>query len=394
VHRDVKPSNVWLETPQADRAKLLDFGLARAAEEEASMTQSGMVVGTPAYMSPEQADGMPLDGRSDLFSLGCVLYELATGAQPFSRETTLATLRAVAYHEPPPPHEIATQIPRPLSDLIGRLLAKAPADRPASAQVTAEALQQMAGGGTTVPSTTTPVSVSPPRTRRRLLYIAAGVLLLGLTSLGAYLGWLRMGQHPIEARVDIHFWRGPDGVAVRRRLSDNEALPLLAGDKVRIEAAVTPEAYLYLFWIDTEGTVNPIYPWQPGKWNTRPDVEQPRASLEMPFHAEKGFTITGQEAGMETLLLLARSTPLQASDDEVQRWFTGLPAQRPAQNPRAAVWFENSRIVDTDPLRRALLFEEGEINDPVLRLQALLRERLQPHAQSTAAVSFAKQGKP
>ncbi|HVS34072.1 MAG TPA: protein kinase, partial [Gemmataceae bacterium] len=146
VHRDVKPSNVWLETP-ARRVKLLDFGLARMQAGDARITNPGMVVGTPAYMAPEQAQGEPLDGRADLFSLGCVLYQMVTGRPPFQGETALAVMAAVVSQTPPPASQINAAIPAPLSDLLSRLLAKRPADRPASAEAVGEELRSVERAG-------------------------------------------------------------------------------------------------------------------------------------------------------------------------------------------------------------------------------------------------------
>ena len=91
VHRDVKPANILLEKG-VERAVLTDFGLARAADD-VTLTRWGIIAGTPQYMSPEQARGEPLDGRSDLFSLGCVLYEMATGVSPFRTDSMMATMR-------------------------------------------------------------------------------------------------------------------------------------------------------------------------------------------------------------------------------------------------------------------------------------------------------------
>src|SRR5262249_53059125 len=105
VHRDLKPSNLWLEAP-GGRVKVLDFGLARPLQTDVHLTASGVVVGTPGYMSPEQADGEPLDGRSDLFSLGCVLYRAATGVSPFQGKTLSALLLAVARDDPRPPRGV------------------------------------------------------------------------------------------------------------------------------------------------------------------------------------------------------------------------------------------------------------------------------------------------
>src|SRR5262249_55159076 len=173
IHRDLKPSNVWLEAPTG-RVKILDFGLARCTEA-AGLTQHGVVVGTPAYMSPEQADGQPLDGRSDLFSLGVILYQVATGRQPFARDSVTATLRAVVDHHPSAPHEVAAAVPPALSDLIVRLLAKSPEARPASAQETAEALRVLEAGRE--PPTLPRRPAGPaPRRGRRVAVLAAALL--------------------------------------------------------------------------------------------------------------------------------------------------------------------------------------------------------------------------
>src|SRR4029077_17821393 len=91
IHRDIKPANIWVEAPTG-RVKILDFGLARPAQDDAPLPQTGVIMGTPAYMAPEQADGQPVDGRSDLFSLGCILYEVATATPAFSGPSTLAVL--------------------------------------------------------------------------------------------------------------------------------------------------------------------------------------------------------------------------------------------------------------------------------------------------------------
>jgi serine/threonine protein kinase len=139
IHRDVKPTNTWLEAPRG-RVKLLDFGLARAAAQDAGLTPEGMVVGTPAYVAPEQARGEAVDARSDLFSLGCVLYRMLTGQQPFQGKDIMATLLAVASHQPAPPARLDAGVPRELSELVMRLLEKAPARRPASAGEVAQAL--------------------------------------------------------------------------------------------------------------------------------------------------------------------------------------------------------------------------------------------------------------
>jgi hypothetical protein len=198
----------------------------------------------------------------------------------------------------------------------------------------------------------------------------------------------------LNGAIDIRVWRtGPDGAAARLRLTDAGALPLKPGDQFRIEARADRPAYLYLFWIDTEGKAVPVYPWQPGKWGTRPGAEQPVAALERPAAAAKGYTISGDRPGMETVILVARAERLDLPDEQIQGWFAGLPAQRPFQDPESAVWFENGRIVTGDDSRRQRGFEETDIADPVLRVQGLLKDRIGPHAAFTAAVSFARLGR-
>jgi serine/threonine protein kinase/WD40 repeat protein len=138
VHRDVKPGNILLENG-VERVKITDFGLARAADD-AAITKTGEVAGTPQYMSPEQAQGLPLDARSDLFSLGSVLYAMATGRSPFRAESTVAALRRVCDDTPRPVREINSDIPDWLEEIISRLLAKQPSERFQTASEVAELL--------------------------------------------------------------------------------------------------------------------------------------------------------------------------------------------------------------------------------------------------------------
>lgn len=127
VHRDVKPSNILLEE-RVERALLTDFGLARAGDD-ASLTHTGYHPGTPQYMSPEQARGEAVDTRSDLFSLGSVMYVMCTGRLPFRAETTFGILRRITDTEPRPIREINPTIPEWLADIVNRSHAKCPEQR-------------------------------------------------------------------------------------------------------------------------------------------------------------------------------------------------------------------------------------------------------------------------
>jgi hypothetical protein len=139
VHRDVKPSNILLENG-VERVKLSDFGLARAIDD-ASQTQSGVVARTPQYMSPEQARGEPVDHRSDLFSLGGVMYFMCTGHPPFRADSTPAVLRRVCDDRPRPLREVNPDVPDWLAMIVDRLLAKKAAERFSTAGEVADVLR-------------------------------------------------------------------------------------------------------------------------------------------------------------------------------------------------------------------------------------------------------------
>ncbi|MEL7267789.1 MAG: serine/threonine-protein kinase, partial [Planctomycetota bacterium] len=129
VHRDVKPGNVWIEAPSG-RVQLLDFGLAMRNTPTGQLAGIGTVLGTPGYLSPEQAAGEPLDDRTDIYSLGVVLYELCCGELPMLAKTVNAQLISIIAHEPPPLRERNPAVPVPLADLIHQMLQKRPQDRP------------------------------------------------------------------------------------------------------------------------------------------------------------------------------------------------------------------------------------------------------------------------
>ncbi|MCA1223271.1 serine/threonine-protein kinase, partial [Streptomyces sp. 8L] len=134
VHRDLKPANIMRLTDGT--VKICDFGIARLGQDvslTSKLTNTGMAMGTPHYMSPEQISGGELDRRSDLYSLGCVLYELATGAPPFDKSHAWAILVGHRMTEPVPPREHRPELPGHLDALILDLLAKKPEDRPAEA---------------------------------------------------------------------------------------------------------------------------------------------------------------------------------------------------------------------------------------------------------------------
>jgi hypothetical protein len=189
IHRDVKPGNVMLL--EDGRVKVVDFGIARAAGSD-TLTGTGVVMGSTAYLSPEQASGGPVDERSDLYSLGCVLFEMLTGQVPFRADTPVATMYRHVNEEPPRPSSIAP-VPAGLEDVVMRCLEKDPKRRFGSAAELERALLAvpLATDGDTQPlaavgaaaDETRPIQVAtrPSRPRRRVprwMFAVAGVVLL------------------------------------------------------------------------------------------------------------------------------------------------------------------------------------------------------------------------
>jgi len=171
VHRDLKPDNVMLvaDPEGGDRVKVLDFGIARvagpASRDATKLTQMGMVMGTIAYMSPEQATGQAVDERADLYSFGVMLYEMISGVVPFDAELPSQVLAKQLVEEPPP---LPEGTPEPLVRLVMDLMQKKPEDRPASAQEVLERLAEL----TATPSGR--VVAPPPAGPPRVVYYAAG----------------------------------------------------------------------------------------------------------------------------------------------------------------------------------------------------------------------------
>ncbi|MFN7698494.1 MAG: protein kinase domain-containing protein, partial [Deltaproteobacteria bacterium] len=160
VHRDLKPGNVRLLRGPGRRSKLLDFGTVRSLEATAlheERTSAGVLVGTPGYVSPEQARGEPIDARSDLFSLGAVLYACVAGTAPFRGASPVATLAKVVLEDPPLLRARRPECPSGLERLVARLLEKEPSRRPASAEEVARALEALAGEPAPEPDTSSGV---------------------------------------------------------------------------------------------------------------------------------------------------------------------------------------------------------------------------------------------
>jgi tetratricopeptide (TPR) repeat protein len=184
VHRDLKPQNIMLEA--SGRVVVMDFGLARSMEAS-GLTQAGAIMGTPAYMSPEQAKGLPADERSDIFALGIILYQMLTGVVPFKAETALASLLLRTQGPPTPPMKLNPAIPQTLNDIVLKALATDPAIRYQKAADLSKDLRDWQEGVLHQHIVTPPIKMMEESTAGKWIAIAvAGAIALLAAGYGVY----------------------------------------------------------------------------------------------------------------------------------------------------------------------------------------------------------------
>ncbi len=263
IHRDIKPANILLESGTG-KVLLTDFGLARLMED-VKLTQTGFVAGTPLYMSPEQARGEALDHRSDLFSLGSVLYAMCTGMPPFQGSSAFVVLREVTEGHHQPIQQLNPQVPDELAAVIDSLLAKNPDDRIQSAAEVAELFSAIEAKLPAAPSTEssprrttrTMVTARRGRWRRQFYWLAIGVLGLNLlllaTELTRLTQWTLIGQRGQSA----HGSDAPVGTTPALNPTDTDPKPraiLSAGAGPLWSIAMSPDGSFVVAALD-DGTV-------------------------------------------------------------------------------------------------------------------------------------------
>jgi len=241
VHRDIKPGNILLVD---GRAILADFGLARAVDviTAEQLTQSGVVVGTPAYMSPEQSSHARIDPRSDIYSLGCVIYEMLAGTPPFSGPTTQALLARHAVDPVPSLRTVRGTVSPELEQVVGKALAKVPADRYATAAELRDALRAAVGSGPHAPSATRTLV-----TRRVLRFTAAAVVVAaGLTWRSALSGAPELDRN----RVMVFPLVAPPDTAARHAAAAGPTGPSTTGEDLATVIGGALDGAGPLRWID------------------------------------------------------------------------------------------------------------------------------------------------
>jgi len=400
IHRDLKPANILIDT--TGRPRVTDFGLARKQDVVGSLTSDGSVIGTPAYMSPEQASGGSdtIGPRSDVYSLGAVLFHLLTGRAPFTGANVFEIVQHVRCDPPQHPRELDLSIPGALETICLRCLAKDPRDRYPTAQALADDLNRHLQGSAVSP-------LPPPHRRVNWFSLPFAAGLMAAISLLAFCAAILFKRpanpadsamstipsageasinaslekpKPLSGELTVRVWDPHKSTLRHGQTFDAPGvLPLRYGDQIRVEAKTNRPAYLYLIWITPEGEAIPIYPWTPATpwkpeyWRTRPKDEKPIDMVSLPTQAGKGWPIDSGK-GFETIVLLARDEPLPA-DVALESVFAALPTQQtPSQS---FVWLEagEQQMVSN---RGANFSKPETLDDSTQQFKEVLADRLKP----------------
>jgi serine/threonine protein kinase len=290
IHRDLKPGNIWLEAgSEGDRVRILDFGLAKAIcestdEEGSNLTTRNVIMGTPAYMSPEQTEAKDLDARTDLWSLGVIIYRLAANKLPFGDESIFKMLKAIATDTPKPLHEINPNLPPGLSTLVAELLEKDSEKRPRDASEVIKKLQQIENWEAPTTKIEYVAPKAAPSILRKWIPIAVGTLVV-LATVGVLalsppreqtittpnLGKTETitavtADQPLKVKafsIQHYANRTPEKPVPEveaRGILGKESFEATFGDVLKVEVELTCPAYCYIVAFRPDGVAECIYP--------------------------------------------------------------------------------------------------------------------------------------
>jgi serine/threonine protein kinase len=419
VHRDLKPGNILLAPPADEPSlncawglpKVSDFGLAQLRDAEGLQTASGTVMGTPAYMAPEQAEGRVHDigPAADVWALGVLLYQLLTGRVPFKNDSVPALLLQICRDEP----ETLGGVPPALAAVVGRCMLKKPEERYASAAELADDLKRFLDGE--------PVVGPRPPVPRRLRWLGwAGAAALVIVAALAIVWWSGSGGTPptpagpatqpagvgpsreeaLTAELSVQVWTTRDASkrGLKVEVEGSGALPLRFGERVQLTARLSRPGYPYLLWIDAEGDVTPLYPWNDNDTgdidndlNVPPPVRPAVAEIRSPRREGQGWRAEGK-SGLVAAVLLVRREPLRSSA-ELAGLLAGIKAKwqavpKPGEQAVMVRGSDGGKDNEAVSVTRGFGKKAGEVNDAVLQL----RDRLSDRFEIIRSVSFAQVG--
>ncbi len=381
-HRDLKPSNIVLD--ENGQPHVCDFGLALHVDQQRE--RQGEYAGTLAYMAPEQMRGEmhQLDGRADIWALGVIHYEMLTGKVPFEGRDRQELFDEILHRDPRPPRQLVSGIPLGQERVCLRCLAKQPSQRYATAGDVARELRMLGHDR------------RPVWPRLLLAAMVLASIIAAITLWRPARNDYRVLRVPLEATLELLVWdvERPDRQGVR--LVEANTLPLRHGDQVRINVQLNQPAYVYLLWLDAQGAIWPVYPWEQNLWGRRPADELPRLSLTLPERQGDGWPMEVKQDGCESLLLLARRSPLP-NEVDLQQLLANVPCSSRV-TATTAMWFQNGQLLPTNrqlscAAQRPPDFDHPlHIQDPLLDLQRRTAEILSAHFDLIRAVSFPVKG--
>jgi serine/threonine protein kinase len=404
IHRDVKTANLMLS--RTGQVKVIDLGLVLLPPDQTQFTVDTVAFGTPDFMSPEQwQDAHNVDARTDLYALGMVLYALLQGSAAFGNLPTLPNKMNAHFNEPIPAMQ-RTDLPTELWQLILKLLAKDRKDRPASALALAEELEPFAQGinlGNWLENPNAPKSGEPGASATGVRDIQTPVAnALGsperlvcdlVNSIPPTV--IPMTTPPLQAKLDLLFY---DETKKRMRsVVEPGVLPVASGATFQIDLRLNRPAHAYLLWIDPQGEVRPVYPWEPNSaWKLTGNDEPLQGGLLLPKTADGKYArwpLSGP-GGVETVVLLAREEPLTKREQgNFSSWVARIPPMPKFPEDHAAAFFasegsESGKIA----LDRGFEATVVEDDNPLFQIDSLLRERFGSRFDLIQAISFTNRG--
>lgn len=418
VHRDIKPSNLWLEqldeqeTGLRWRVKVFDFGLARTLDGGDQLSLSNLPMGTPAYMSPEQADGRPLDYRSDLFSLGVVLYQAAVGGfSPFRRDSLTSMLRAISEFNPPPLHEKRPDLPPVVVSLIHRMMEKNPDQRPSSAREVASL---------TSTHSRHEIHVNQPNQRNKASRLSlhsrtlfsrktillglisfAGLLALALWTTGMVPGWMKKQasfstapekppgpgvMEPLRIiSIDVNHIEmiNDKNEGNSKGLLGKKSFAARLGDHVTVQVQLSRPAYAYLIAYRPDGVAELCFPEDPDELPVLSDQPRyPSKSRGVNYGLTDG-------TGLWVIGVIASEQPLPSYREWIKK-HGDLP-WKPEKVEPGTVWLDDGQWVESISQAGVVRGERGggakvPGKSTVVKITDILKSRAD-HA-TAAAIGF------